>query len=85
MKKLFTFAFLLLAIGSVTLKAAEAENQSNILDKINSLPMYFGGKTVSKSGFTVQTPYFWQFKEKNDIYHAAIIFGYCPKFCEKHL
>ena len=76
MKKLFTFAVMLLATGLTSLHATE---KHTILNKINSLPMCFSGKTVSKSGYTVQRQYCWQFKEKNNIYYAAILFEDYPE------
>ena len=79
MTKLFTFVALLLTTSLLPFNAAGTENKNNILNKINSLPMCFSGKTVSKSGYTVQRQYCWQFKEKNNIYHAAILFEDYPE------
>ena len=76
MKKLFTLAVMLLATGLTSLHATE---KHTILNKINRLPMPFTAGTVSESGYTVQKPYFWQFKVENDIYHAAIIFEDYPE------
>lgn len=75
MKKLFTLAVMLLATVWTSLNAADKQN---ILNKINSLPMPFTAGTVAESGYTVQKPYFWQFKVEKDIYHAAIIFEDYP-------
>ena len=79
MTKLFTFVALLLTTSLLPFNAAGTENKNNILNKINSLPMCFSGKTVSKSGYTVQRQYCWQFKEKNNIYYAAILFEDYPE------
>ena len=79
MIKLFTFVALLLTTSLLPFNAAGTENKNNILNKINSLPMCFSGKTVSKSGYTVQRQYCWQFKEKNNIYYAAILFEDYPE------
>ena len=69
MTKLFTFTVFLLITCLLPFNATSTETPSNILNKINKLPMCFSGKTVSKSGYTVQRQYCWQFKEKNDIYN----------------
>ena len=79
MTKLFTFTVFWLITCLLPLNATSTETPSNILNKINSLPMCFSGKTVSKSGYTVQRQYCWQFKEKNNIYYAAILFEDYPE------
>ena len=79
MKKLFTFTVFLLITCLLPLNATSTETPSNILNKINKLPMCFSGMTVSKSGYTVQRQYCWQFKEKNNIYYAAILFEDYPE------
>ena len=78
MNKLWIFIALLFAACLSTLKISHIKGQQNILDKINNLPMPFTSRTVALSGYTVQKPYFWQFKVKNDIYHAAVIFEDYP-------
>ena len=78
MNKLWIFIALLFAACLSTLKISHIKGQQNILDKINNLPMPFTSWTVALSGYTVQKPYFWQFKVKNDIYHAAVIFEDYP-------
>lgn len=78
MNKLWIFIALLFAACLTTLKISHIKGQQNILDKINNLPMPFTSRTVALSGYTVQKPYFWQFKVKNDIYHAAVIFEDYP-------
>lgn len=75
MKKFFVFAAIVLTTCMASLKA---ENQQAVLDKINSLPMPFTTGTVVQSGHSVQAPYFWQFKVKEDIYHAAVVFEDYP-------
>ena len=79
MIKLFTFVALLLTTSLLPFNAAGTENKNNILNKINNLPMCFSGTTVRESDYTVQKPYCWQFKEKNDIYYAAILFEDYPE------
>ena len=78
MNKLWIFIALLFAACLSTLKISHIKGQQNILDKINNLPMPFTSWTVAQCGYTVQKPYFWQFKVKNDIYHAAILFEDYP-------
>ena len=78
MNKFWIFIALLFAACLSTLKISHINGQQNILDKINNLPMPFTSWTVALSGYTVQKPYFWQFKVKNDIYHAAVIFEDYP-------
>ena len=78
MNKLWIFIALLFAACLSTLKISHIKGQQNILDKINNLPMPFTSWTVAQCGYTVQKPYFWQFKVKNDIYHAAVIFEDYP-------
>ena len=78
MNKLWIFIALLFAACLSTLKISHIKGQQDILDKINNLPMPFTSRTVALSGYTVQKPYFWQFKVKNDIYHAAVIFEDYP-------
>ena len=79
MIKLFTFVALLLTTSLLPFNAAGTENKNNILNKINSFPITFSGTTAAQNGFSVQKPYFWQFKEKNDVYDAAIIFEVYPE------
>lgn len=93
MKKTFSFTIVLLAIGLLPLQARETiarwradkpdiKNNKQVFDKINRLPMPFSGKTAAQSGYTVQTPHFWEIKFQKDIYHAAIIFENYPEgFC----
>ena len=78
MNKLWIFIALLFAACLTTLKVSHIKGQQDILDKINNLPMPFTSWTVALSRYTVQKPYFWQFKVKNDIYHAAVIFEDYP-------
>ena len=76
--KLRIFIALLFAACLTTLKVSHIKGQQDILDKINNLPMPFTSLTIAQCGYTVQKPYFWQFKVKNDIYHAAVIFEDYP-------
>ena len=78
MNKLWIFIALLFAACLTTLKVSHIKGQQDILDKINNLPMPFTSWTIAQCGYTVQKPYFWQFKVKNDIYHAAVIFEDYP-------
>ena len=78
MNKFWIFIALLFAACLTTLKVSHIKGQQDILDKINNLPMPFTSWTIAQCGYTVQKPYFWQFKVKNDIYHAAVIFEDYP-------
>ena len=78
MKKLWAFVAVISAACLFSLNAADVKKQQDILNKINSLPMPFTAGTVAQSEYTVQKPYLWQFKVKNDVYHAAIIFEDYP-------
>ena len=89
MTKLFTFAAVMLASCLLPLQAEEImakwsadkpgiKADKTILEKISRMIMPFSGKMVNKSGYTVQSPHFWEIKEGKDVYHAAVIFENYP-------